>query len=82
MKLQQNGEWDRIYVELSDQLNELGWIDDLYDTAKERSRDDKTNLQRLLEDLKPTAVNGIPKELRTKIVAMIQASIERVVQKG
>ncbi|PVF97201.1 hypothetical protein CPB86DRAFT_760803 [Serendipita vermifera] len=81
-RLQDGGDWDRIYAYLHEQLNEAGWLDELYDSAKERSRGRETiPVRQLLADLGSASTASISPEIKMKVIAMIQAAIEKMVEK-
>ncbi|KIM29917.1 hypothetical protein M408DRAFT_328383 [Serendipita vermifera MAFF 305830] len=80
-RLQDSGHWDKIYANLNEQLNEAGWVDELYNSAKERSRGESIPIHQLMAELGPTSTGVIPAEVKARVVAMIHAAIENMVEK-
>ncbi|PAV14959.1 enhancer of yellow 2 transcription factor [Pyrrhoderma noxium] len=73
-RLVETGQWDKIYAALIERLNELGWIDDLKHTAKERAKD--TQFRDLLAALEDHARSTVPPVVKQEIMNTIRAFLE------
>ncbi|BGP52834.1 hypothetical protein JCM8202_003915 [Rhodotorula sphaerocarpa] len=77
----QSGEYSRIMDALRAQLDEAAWEDRVRDLAREKARaQEPPNLQALVNDLEPTALDMIPADARAKVEAMVRAFVDQVVE--
>ncbi|GAA5968626.1 hypothetical protein JCM8115_003663 [Rhodotorula mucilaginosa] len=77
----QSGEYSKIVEALRSKLDEAGWEDRVRDLAREKARgQEPPNLQELVNDLEPTALDMIPTDARTQVEAMVRAFVEKSIE--
>ncbi|GAA5992005.1 hypothetical protein JCM10908_000692 [Rhodotorula pacifica] len=77
----QSGEYSRIMDTLRSKLDEAGWEDRVRDIAREKARgQEPPNLQALVNDLEPTALDMIPADARAEVEALVRAFVEKSIE--
>ncbi|POY71313.1 hypothetical protein BMF94_5625 [Rhodotorula taiwanensis] len=77
----QSGEYSKIMDALRLKLDEAGWEDRVRDLAREKARaQEPPNLQGLVNELEPTALDMIPPEARAEVEAMVRAFVEKSIE--
>ncbi|KLO16832.1 hypothetical protein SCHPADRAFT_822530 [Schizopora paradoxa] len=77
-RLVESDEWEAIFGPLAAKLNEVGWVDELKHTAKERAREMPTvHFQTLLAELEAKGQESVPAAVKQETMQLIRTFLDK-----
>ncbi|ORY85312.1 transcription factor e(y)2-domain-containing protein [Leucosporidium creatinivorum] len=80
-RLIESGEYEKLLGVLKTRLDEAGWEDGVRGVAREKARvQEPPNLQGLVNEIEPSALDSVPASVRSEIEGMLQKFVEKNVE--
>lgn len=83
-RMVETGEWDRVRKQLEEDLQKVGWQNELYKYCVKVIRDrgvENITLDHLLTEVTPVARKNVPKELEQHVAARVRSFLSKELHK-